>query len=170
MLRLAKRKDTREQEFTRYYNQSYGLVYGYVRARMANDAAAEDVVSEAFLKAARSFDSFDPNRAKFSTWVITIAKNCMVSHYRKQGATVALDDTPEVSYAVDGESQHVDNMLLVKQLLACLSNEERELVALKYRDGLRNVDIARELGMNQSTVSTKLFKAMARMRKELQGE
>lgn len=168
-MRLATHKDTREQEFTRYYNQSYGLVYGYVRSRMASDAAAEDVVSEAFLKAARSFASFDPNRAKFSTWVITIAKNCMVSHYRKERATVALDDTSESTYAEDSETKHVDNMLLAKQLLACLSDEERELVALKYKDGLRNVDIARELGMNQSTVSTKLFNAMAKMRKELEG-
>ena len=42
----------REREFERLYLQSYGTVYGFVRARMASDADAEDVVSEAFIKAA----------------------------------------------------------------------------------------------------------------------
>ena len=157
-----------EQEFERLYLDSYGMVYGYVRARMRTDAEAEDVVAEAFLKAARAFDSFDPGRAKFGTWVTTIAKNCMASYYRKERPSVELDDVPESLVAIEGDQDHVDNDLLVRQLLTCLNDEEREIVALKYRDGLRNVDIAESLSMNASTVSTKLATALAKMRAMLQ--
>lgn len=135
---------------------------------MASDADAEDIVSEAFLKAARAFDSFDPERARFTTWTISIAKNCMASHFRKQRPTVALEEAPLSTLGVAGEQGMIDDRETVKQLLACLDDNERELVALKYRDGLRNVDIARELHMNSSTVSTVLSRALIKMRAQIE--
>lgn len=157
-----------EQEFERLYLDSYGMIYGYVRSRMGSDAEAEDVVAEAFLKAARAFDSFDPSRAKFGTWVTTIAKNCMASYYRKERPSYDLEDVPESVVAIEGDQDHVDDALLVRQLLTCLNEEEREIIALKYRDGLRNVDIAETLNMNASTVSTKLAAALTKMRSMVQ--
>ena len=145
--------------------QSYGLVYGFVRARMISEADAEDVVSEAYLKAARAFDRFDPARSKFSTWVVTIARNCMVSHFRKERPLAALDDVPESFVAIEGEQDAIADRDLALKLLSVLSDDEREIVLLKYREDMRNVDIAHELEMNASTVSTKLACALAKMRK-----
>ena len=153
-----------EREFEKLYLQSYKLVYSYVRARMSNDADAEDVVSEAFLKAAHSFASFDPRRAKFSTWVVTIARNCMISHFRKERPTVVLEDVPASAIAVEGEQASIEDRDLALQLLSALDADEREIVLLKYREGLRNVDIARHLSMNPSTVSTVLARALEKMR------
>ena len=155
---------SRRREFERLYRESYSLVYNFVCYRMAGDHAAEDVVADAFLQAARNFRSFDPTRSKFSTWVISIAKNCMVSHYRKAKPTVALDDAPQKSLSVEGDQAHVDDRILVTQLLAALEPDVRELVFMKYYEGKRNVEIAEELGMNASTVSTKLADAMHKMR------
>lgn len=157
----------REREFERLYRESYETVFGYVRARMGSNADAEDIVAEAYLHAARSFSSFDSSRAKFGTWVIAIARNCMSSHFRKSRPSVALEEAPETSYAIQGGQGAVDDRLLADQLLACLDDSERELIALKYRDGLRNVDIARVLGMNPSTVSTMLSRALEKMRQTL---
>ena len=58
--------------------------------------------------------------------------------------------------------------LLIQQLLESLDDVERELVVCKYHDGMRNVDIARELHMNASTVSTKLANAISKMRAVMQ--
>lgn len=132
---------------------------------MSSDADAEDIVSETFLKAARSFSSFDPSRAKFGTWAIAIARNCMASHFRKVQPTAALEDAPQESYAVDGGQGAVEDQLLARNLLSCLDDDERLLVLMKYREDMRNVDIARELDMNASTVSTVLFRALSKMRK-----
>lgn len=139
-------------------------MFSYVRARMKSDADAEDIVAEAFLKAARSFSAFDPARAKFSTWMVTIARNCMISHFRKERATSALDDVPESVVAVEGGQSAVDDRELALQLLGVLDDDERALVLLKYREDMRNVDIAREMNMNPSTVSTVLARAIGKMR------
>ena len=177
MLRFSRARDARdtcdtrdahaarEREFTRLYNESFATVYGYVRARAASDADAQDIVSEAFLNAARSFDAFDPARASFATWVVSIARNCMVSHYRREREHAVLDDVPESAFEVAPEQDASLDLMLVKQLLACLDAEERELIALKYHDGMRNADIAQALGMNPSTVSSKLARALDKMRK-----
>ena len=152
------------REFTRLYRESYPIVYNYVRIRMSDDSATEDVVSEAFLLAARFFDRFDPSRAKFSTWVVKIAINCMRGYWRKSRTTVAIDDLPESTFAVVDEHDALDDRELVTMLLKTLDDRERELVLMKYRDGKRNVEIAEEMGMNASTVSTVLSRAVARMR------
>lgn len=159
----------RELEFERLYLDSYGLVYGFVRGRMSSDADAEDVVAEAYLKAARSFASFDPARARFSTWVVAIAKNCMISHFRKEKPATTLDDVPESVAAVSGGQDAVEDRDLAYRLLSTLDDSERMLVLMKYHDGMRNVDIARELDLNPSTVSTKLAKALAKMREAAEG-
>ena len=140
-------------------------MYGYVRCCMLDEAATEDVVAEAFLKAARSFGSYDPKRAKFSTWVTAIARNCMASYFRKERPTVALDDVPESACATPDVQSAVADSDLVERLLACLDEGERELIVLKYRQGMRNTEIAQELGMNPSTVATVLARALAKMRK-----
>ena len=155
---------SREREFERLYLQSYSIVFNYVCFRMADKAATEDVVAEAFMKAARAFDRFDPTRSKFSTWVISIAVNCMNSYYRKVRPTTVLEDVPESVFCVEGEQSTVDERDLVMRLLRVLDDEERQLVFMKYQEGKRNVDIASELDMNASTVSTKLANALAKMR------
>lgn len=153
-----------QREFEKLYRQSYNLVYSYVRARIGTDADTEDIVAEAYLKAARYFDSFDPSRAKFSTWVITIAKNCMISHFRKARPTSALDNVSEELFAEPGGQDSVDDKVLADLLIGCLDDEETELVLLKYHEGYRNVEIAEHMNVNASTVSTKLARAIAKMR------
>ena len=160
----AARVRQREQEFERAYLESYPVVYNYVRYRMNGADATEDVVAEAFMLAAKSFDRFDPRRSKFSTWVTSIAINCMKSYYRKARPTASIDDVSESTMAVEGCQDEVDDCAFVDQLLGVLDDTEREIVVMKYREGLRNVDIAHALNMNASTVSTKVASALAKMR------
>jgi len=154
----------RECAFETLYRESFPIVRNYVYYRMAGNDAAEDIIAEAYLQSARHFLTFDPSRSKFSTWVVSIAKNCISSHYRKATVSSNLDDIPESVFAVQGEQDSVDNRELIAQLLATLDDDERELVFMKYYLGMRNVEIATQLSMNASTISTKLARAMTKMR------
>ena len=162
----------RELDFERLYRESYSIIYGYVRCRMPDEASTEDIVSEAYLKAARAFSTYDPSRAKFSTWVGKIASNCMKDYWRREHPATPIDDAPEQFLALDDETDLVGDRALIKSLLAVLDDTERQIVLMKYLLGYRNTDIAQELDMNASTVSTKLATALAKMRTaaEEQGE
>lgn len=153
-----------KQSFEALYRESYDRVYNYVYLRMGGGSDVEDVVADAYMKAARAFDRFDPHRAQFSTWVIRIAQNVIVDHWRRDRTTVALDNVSEAAFAVPDDTDAIADRQLVGQLLGALTPEEADLVLMKYRDGKRNVDIAKELGMNPSTVASKLFNALRKMR------
>lgn len=154
-----------KRAFERDYRESYPMIYNFVLRRVANREVAEDIVSDTFLHAARAYAEFDPTRAKFSTWVISISRNCISDYFRREQVTADIDDVPEGSFAtVEDYGEQTSDQDEVLRLLQELDDEERELVYLKYYEGKRNVEIAEALGMNASTISTKLARAMAKMR------
>ena len=135
---------------------------------MLDRTVAEDVTSEAFIKAARAFDRYDPQRAQFSTWVITIARNVLISNIRKTGKEYTASDAaidPDLQSTSDVyPSLENDDTETLRQLLLVISEEDRELVRLKFFEGLQNKEIAEVLGINASTVGTKVQRALAKMK------
>jgi len=129
----------------------------------------DDIVSEAFLKAAKAFGRFDENRARFSTWVTSIARNCMTDYWRKHRQHAQIEDVSEATYAAEDDYPVLnEDAKLVKKLLEGLDEADREIVFLKYYEGLKNVDIARKLDMNPSTIATRLQRALVRMRSAIE--
>lgn len=151
------------------YRESFQMVYTYAYYRLLDPALAEDLTSVAFTKAIENFDRFDPSRAKFSTWVISIARNAITDHYRKNRVITSLDDVGAREPAREDEYPALDeNAKEVARLLSFISEEYRELVFLKYYEGKRNTEIAELLGMNPSTVATRLKRALDTMRAHAQ--
>ena len=153
--------------FEELYRENYSRVYAYACYRLLDRDLAEDIVSETFLKAARSFDSYDPERTKFSTWVFAIMRNCIIDHWRRIRPVYDIDDAPETVFATEDSYEGLDDTAkITSQLLTVLDDAEREIVFLKYHDEKKNTEIADELGMNPSTVATKLSRALEKIRAE----
>lgn len=157
-----------EARFEAYFRETYPLIYNYAYYRLLNRQSAEDVTSETFLRAAQAFDRFDSQRAKFSTWVFAIARNCLSAYLAKNTQPVVLvgDD-----YSICGAEGIEDDALayeenadLCRRLLAVLDDEEREVVYLKFYREMRNTEISKALGINASTVASKLQRALIKMR------
>ena len=158
------KRNAKQLDFTELYNECYPRVYNYVYFRLLNKSETEDVVAETFTRAYAAFDRFDPSRASFTTWVFTIAHNCLVSLYRSRRPSTGLDDIPENALCENDEYPGLDDSAKqVRELLKCLSDEDRQIVFLKYHEEMRNSQIAELLGMNPSTVSTKLARALKKM-------
>ena len=150
------------------YRDSFQKVYNYVYYRLLDAALAEDLTSIAFTKAVENFDRYDPSKAKFSTWVTRIAHNAIVDYYRTRKTTSSLDDLGAHEPACEDDYPELDEHAKeVARLLAYISDEDRELVYLKYSEEKSNVEIARMLDMNPSTVATRLHRALATMRKHV---
>lgn len=164
-LRYDNRGVSEAAEFERLYRESYSYVYNSVFFRMGDEEAACDVTAEAFLRAARFFSRYDANRAKFRTWVAQIARNCMYDWYAQHPKTSSIDEVPE--YLTRTEEDHANaivNAEFVGGLLKRLSEDDREIVFMRYYEDKRYAVIARELGMNESTVRTRLNRALHKMR------
>ena len=56
---------------------------------------ADDLTSQTFEKALRSYQTFDPARGNFTAWLITIARNTVLNHWRAPRLNPPLDALPE---------------------------------------------------------------------------
>ncbi|MEZ7891103.1 MAG: RNA polymerase sigma factor [Candidatus Wallbacteria bacterium] len=158
-------------EIDRMYEEYFGRIYNYVFYRILHREYSEDIVSEIFLKVISNRDKFDSSKALFSTWIFTIANNCVIDHFRKNSRIVVFPsgapalDTP-VTVDFDGECEKIlnnDRKLLYKAL-TLLDEKHRHVISLKYFSGLSNKEISEMTGINESTVSTICSRAISKLR------
>ena len=161
----------RSSDLENLYRANFQKVYSYAYYRVLDPALAEDLTSAVFVKAVANYDKFDPSKASFTTWVMRIAHNTLVDYYRTRRENASLDDLNAREPATVDEYPVLDDHAEeVARLLSFISEEDRELVFLKYYEGKRNVEIAQMLDMNPATVATRLRRALATMRSHAEGE
>jgi RNA polymerase sigma-70 factor (ECF subfamily) len=156
---------------TRYATPAVNFIHRFVRDR----ALAEDLAQEGFLRVYQRLNTFDPER-KFSSWFFQVLRNITIDHLRiNRLRTSSLDELAEEGNqgaAVDRESASPEELAgqseLATAMGAALSRirpEYREVVVLRYQEGLTQPEIAEILGIPSGTVKTYLHRA----RKELAG-
>jgi RNA polymerase sigma-70 factor (ECF subfamily) len=163
--------ETSQREiFAELYEEYLPRVFRYVRYRVNEQALAEDLTSTTFEKALVNFARYSADKAAFSTWIFTIARNVIIDHFRARGRKpqVSLEEReidvaspePQPEEAVERHEEK----LRVRRMVAGLSPEEQEIIALKFGSGLNNRQIAKALGMSESNVGTKLYRAVRKLR------
>jgi len=149
------------------YREELPRVLNFHRYRVFDRATAEDLTSITFEKAWRARGRYRKDRAAVATWLLSIARNVAIDHFRraKTRPEVPLEGdggpaglTPE-DEAVRGEEQR-----RLETLLAGLPPRERELVALKYGAGATNRAIAKLTGLSESNVGTILHRTVGTLR------
>ena len=141
--------------FDRYKNP----IYGFVRRRVDDPSRAEEITQDVFLALVQQQKNYEV-RASFRTFLYRIALNRVVSERRKIAEAPALD--PEVAAGGDiGAGQQV------REALARLEPEQREIVMLREYQGLSYQEIAQVLNVPVGTVRSRLFRAKLALRELL---
>ncbi len=169
-LTLVSGRLTRE-ELDAFFNEYYPRIYNYLYYRLLNSAVADDLTSDVMVRVVKSYDSFDPTRGPLDAWVFRIARNVLFSYFRSKKEMADIENVPQnlVAYT-DDDPLLEDEGVLVRKALETLTDEERELVYLKYWEELSNKEIGERLNINPSTISTKLWRANNKMREALTSE
>jgi RNA polymerase sigma-70 factor (ECF subfamily) len=147
------------------YREEMPRVFNYFRYRGFGRETAEDLTSATFEKAWRARSRYRRDRASAATWLLTIARNAAIDHFRRTRVAVPLveeslrdEETPETQALRDAQSRRL------RALLAALPERERELLALKYGAGATNRAIASVTGLGESNVGTILHRTIAALR------
>lgn len=135
-------------------------MYAYAAYRVGDGPDAEDVTSEAFERALRYRNSFDPRRGEPVAWLIGIARRCIADIARR--GDVPLDDAAEIP--AGGHEDHTVHRLDLQRALAQLGERDRELVALRYGADLSTQQIAALLDLKRNAVDVALHRALGRLR------
>lgn len=141
----------------RYLRNVYALAYSYVR----NASDSEDIVQQAFISAFQRLDTLrDPRR--FCPWLIQIARNVSLDHIKKAAreTTRAENETgAERSVAPDVEEREL--LELLRQKVAELEPDAREVLVLHYFSDLTTAEIARHLDISREAAKKRLQRARA---------
>lgn len=158
-------------EFESWFHDHRSAVFRYVRFRVATREAAEDVTSEVFMKALRSFKRYDPSRASPRTWLLRIARNAITDHLRalqRRGSLhVSLDRIPDLVANVPSAEERVVREERIQRLLngsRKLRPADQEILSLRYGSGLQNAEIAEHLGISNNAVAVRLHRALKRLK------
>jgi RNA polymerase sigma-70 factor, ECF subfamily len=164
-----------EALFRRYGREVYVLA-----AHVVGRARGEEVVQEVFATLWRHAGRYDPGRAPFRAWFMTIARNRVVDELRAcraERVLVLVDpvdsllaDTPDAGADVAEQAARRAEGNGVVRALSGLPSEQRRVLVLAYFGGLSHAGIAEALGWPLGTVKKRLRLGLIKLRAALDGE
>ncbi|MGI8854823.1 MAG: RNA polymerase sigma factor [Thermomicrobiales bacterium] len=162
---MAQNEDASEQGFARLFTSHWHHFVRSARAPLGSADEAEDAVSTAFTRAFARRASFDARYASLPTWMATIVRNEVIDRLRRR-ARLPMVDLAAAERLASGEdgAATVELHDALAQALARLSARDRQVLALRFGQGLTNREIARLLDADERTVSVWILRALRRLK------
>lgn len=156
-----------DDRFEQLYAEHAQALFGFLAYRTGDSALAEDLLADTFERALRGRRRFDPRRGSEKTWLYALALNLLRDHARRAGAEArALERVPVPADHAQSELERVGERDEIARLLTTLSEEERETVALRFGADLTVPEIARLLRERRTTVESRLYRALRKLRED----
>jgi RNA polymerase sigma-70 factor (ECF subfamily) len=154
-----------DQEAVRFLYVIYSHnIYGYVRSIMQDDHEAEDVTQHVFAKLMTAIGRYDDRGVPFFAWLLRLARNVAIDHLRANRLTPTENViSPEPGRGADFERTHV-----VKDALATLPEEQRQVVILRHLVGLSPTEIADRMGRSEGSIHGLHHRGRRALQRELE--
>jgi RNA polymerase sigma-70 factor, ECF subfamily len=163
----AARKDP--VAFGRLYNHYVQPVYRYLYSQVGTVHDAEDLTSQTFMTAYESLPRYR-ERGYFSAWLFRIARSRMVDHFRGSRREVGLQAAERIKATHDALGQVIqDEELNRLNALVCeLTEEEQDLIRLRYIADLSFAEMAYLLGKREDAVKKSVYRLLARLKSQME--
>ncbi len=139
-----------------------GRLYAYLVRYLRSVEDAEDALQETWIRVARSARKFDRSKS-FRSWVYAIATNLGRDQFRRQSSQRSALSRMEAAESIPKEERL--QSLEVRTEIESLPALQREVVLLRYFEGMDEGEMASCLGIARGTVKSRLHSAIARLRK-----
>jgi RNA polymerase sigma-70 factor (ECF subfamily) len=162
--------------FAELYSNWVGRIYRYVYYLVKDKMTAEDLTQEIFLKAWKSLASYRGNGVSFSTWLYRIAHNRVMDEFRASRKYQYQDFETlgtQVSHDVLDPGQVSEEKEFRKVLLetvATLPESQKQVIVLKFIEGLNNKEIEQVTGKSQGTIRITQMRALTLLKGKMGGE
>jgi RNA polymerase sigma-70 factor, ECF subfamily len=160
----------------RLYDRYASRIFGLGLVMLGSEAAAEDLVQDAFVKLMRSADRFDPARGSLDTWVLLVARSLALDALRRRVLEARmleasrpidnLDDEP----GPDRLAETRDLVRRARAAMTGLSDGQRAALELAYFGGKTSAEVAELEGIPVGTAKTRIRSALMKLRQALETE
>jgi RNA polymerase sigma-70 factor (ECF subfamily) len=154
----------------RLYDALVGPIYRYVAVRVRRREDAEDLTQLVFEKIVGSLPRYRQEGRPFQAWAFRIARNAVIDHVRRERAHAPLDDGHP---ADDGDGLEMslrgEEIRELRRAIALLTPDQQEALALRFAAGLSAEEAARVMGRRAGTVRGLTFRAIASLRRRMNG-
>ncbi|MBN2186070.1 MAG: sigma-70 family RNA polymerase sigma factor [Dehalococcoidia bacterium] len=160
-----------QEVFAKLYDEFMPKVFRYIHYKVNDKQITEDLTSAIFEKALVSFDRYSSDKAAFSTWIFSIARNTLIDHYRtnKTRQQVSLDEADEMPSREPSPQEEAEKKAEQEYLRRCLSKlpeDDQEIIRLKFAAEFNNRQIAKMLGLSESNIGVRLYRAVKKLRED----
>lgn len=166
--RLVVRAQRGDREaFQDLYRALYEPVSRYIRRRVPSAADAEDLVGQVFFRLLESLDRVEPRRGSVLAYALSMARNALVDNARGRVGMVpeeAAAALPDLGVGPLERLMEEENVERVRSELARLPAETREMLMLRFGDGLRFAEVAQVLGLSEAAVRQRTSRAVRELR------
>ncbi len=159
--------------FSDLYRHYFPPILQFVSARVSGYQEAEDLTNTIFEKAYAAIGRYEPSPAQFSTWLYTIARNCVIDYYRKRRLPIQDDAEAEMLATVDPADD--PETLLIEDdrrrslwaALRQLTDEQRQVVGCRFFFNLSIQEVATLMDKTEGAVKALQFRALERLKRQL---
>lgn len=148
------------------YDAHIETVYRFIWYKVRHKETAEDLTSLAMTRAFERIRSFDPEKGAFKGWLMRIARNAIIDHWRSRRDHADIDDMRDLASSSDVERDAESARLLdeVRDAMKQLSEDQRDIVMMRVWEGLSYKEIAEALGKSEDACKMAFSRAARRLR------
>lgn len=163
----AAKKDPRE--FGKIYHLYIQPISRYLYSRIGSLPEAEDATAQTFLAALEALDRYQ-HKGHFAAWLFAIARRKAMDAFRTQRQQVPLENAEKVPAETDVLQQVIqtEQIAALAKLIRALSEEEHELIRLRYIAELSFSEIGRLVNRSEDAVKKSLYRLLARFQSQLE--
>lgn len=152
------------------YDRYYPDIYRFVRYRLNDETAAEDIASDVFIRLIEAIRSGQPPKTSLKAWLIGTASHIIADHFRQayrrpidELSETLFDDHPDP--VVDVEQREREQNL--KSAMSKLTEEQQNVIALRFGQGYSLEETANFLKKNINAVKQLQFRALAALNRSV---
>lgn len=153
------------------YEQNQPSVYTYIYYRVGERMTAEDLTAEVFVRLVGKIHKFKPGKRPILAWLYTIAGNLVTDYYRRNGSSTIVPLSETVHSNGHSPAHVVEKSQEQQRLVAAmaqLTEEQRQVVLLKFVERRSNLETAAILGKTEGAVKALQHRALAALRRVLE--
>jgi RNA polymerase sigma-70 factor (ECF subfamily) len=159
--------------FGKLYDMYVDRVYRHIYYRVGNEADAEDLTQQVFLKAWQAIDRYKKTASPFIAWLMTISHNLVVDFYRTRRDKAYIEAEVLADHSTPGPEQATEasfDQQRLRRAILQLKSDEQQVVILRLMEGFEFAEIASLLKKKEGNIRVILHRALVKLRNILEKE